>query len=120
MSTKTNSPNTKPKRLKGKIRIGVLFEKGKLYKAGAIGLLALPTSQSGGYYFGVTVSKKRVVKAVDRNAIKRQMRAVIRLELEQLTDLKKGDYMLIFLANRKIDTAQLQKSYSELLAQLKF
>ncbi len=120
MSTKTNSPNTKPKRLKGKIRIGVLFEKGKLYKANAIGLLALPTSQRDGYYFGVTVSKRRVAKAVDRNAIKRQMRAVIRLEQERLNVLKKGDYMLIFLANKKIDTAQLQKSYSELLAQLKF
>ena len=68
------------KRLKGKLRIAHLFEKGKVYHSQNILLKILENNPDDALYAAVSVSKRNFVRAVDRNRIKRLMREAWRLE----------------------------------------
>lgn len=68
-------------RLKSKKIIGSLFESGKSSFAYPVKMIYIKTpviqEEKAAFHFAVSVSKKKFKRAVDRNRIKRQMRAAL-------------------------------------------
>lgn len=74
-------------RLKGTILIDRVFSDGKTYFAYPIKSFMLKSeknpSENSKYKFGVSVSKRNLKHAVDRNKIKRRMRAALSTQIDQ-------------------------------------
>ena len=71
-------------RLKGKILIDKVFTDGKSVFAFPVKMFYLLGNESGvqnAYHCGVSVSKRNLKRAVDRNLIKRRMREALRLQI---------------------------------------
>ncbi len=71
-------------RLKGKILIDKVFTDGKSVFAFPVKMFYLIDNESGvqnAYHCGVSVSKRNLKRAVDRNLIKRRMREALRLQI---------------------------------------
>ena len=71
-------------RLKGKILIDKVFTDGKSLFAFPVKMFYLIDNESGvqnAYHCGVSVSKRNLKRAVDRNLIKRRMREALRLQI---------------------------------------
>jgi len=95
-------------KLKSEKRIDLLFKKGKSHFKFPVKIQYLITEQEEGttseIQIGVSVSKKRFKRAVDRNLLKRRMRESVRGHLaafcEMLKDTSlKVDIMVIFVGN---------------------
>ncbi len=71
------------------------------------------------YHVGVTVSKKKFARAVDRNKIKRQLREVIATHQTSIVSLvPPGDYMLLYLDQKMRVTKELNLYFEYLIQQL--
>jgi ribonuclease P protein component len=71
-------------RLKGKILIDKVFTEGKSVFTYPVKMYYLKQAESGvqnAYHCGVSVSKRNLKRAVDRNLIKRRMREALRLQI---------------------------------------
>ena len=101
------------KRLKGKLRIAHLFEKGKVYHSQNILLKILENNHDDALYAAVSVSKRNFIRAVDRNRIKRQLREALRLSSQGIP--MKGSAMLIFKGKTLPQTAILIEEVNALL-----
>ena len=90
------------RKLKNKTLIERVFKKGEQIQSGSLAMHYLKSEENnGGIYINVAVSKKEVSLAVNRNAIKRKIRASI--ILNQLPIKKKlisGYYMILFRKRR--------------------
>jgi len=116
-TTKSSVQRIKP--LKGKTRIELLFAQGQLKKNGPIGLLYRCTENADAYHVGVTVSKKKFARAVDRNKIKRQLREVIAIHQTSIVSMvPPGDYMLLYLDQKMQVSKELNLYFEELIKQL--
>jgi ribonuclease P protein component len=112
--TKSSEQRIKP--LKGKTRIEQLFTHGQKKKNGPIGLLYRCTENAVAYHVGVTVSKKKFARAVDRNKIKRQLREVIATHQTSIVSLvPPGDYMLLYLDQKMQVTKELNLYFEYLI-----
>jgi len=76
-------------RLKSKVLIARLFDKGKSKRSGALRLRWLETEEASEIQILVVVPKKSFPKAVARNAIKRHIREAYRTQKEKLEPIKK-------------------------------
>lgn len=97
-------PKTKPslKRLKSKIIIDRLFQEGEGFHSKDLFLRLIQDETSSYLYAGVSVSKRNFKKAVDRNRIKRQLRAA----LKALSPIPfSGSFMLVY-KGRKLPITQ--------------
>ena len=116
-TTKSSVQRIKP--LKGKTRIELLFAQGQLKKNGSIGLLYRCTENTDAYHVGVTVSKKKFARAVDRNKIKRQLREVITTHQTSIVSMvPPGDYILLYLDQKMQVTKELNLYFEDLIQQL--
>lgn len=106
-------PKTKPslKRLKSKIIIDRLFQEGEGFHSKHLFLRLIQDETSSDLYAGVSVSKRNFKKAVDRNRIKRQLRAA----LKALSPIPfSGSFMLVY-KGRKLPITQNLIDEAELL-----
>lgn len=65
-------------RLRGKSRIDLLFEHGKVYRTSTLMLRVLKEEKGNSMAVSVSVPKKNFSKAVHRNRIKRQLRVALK------------------------------------------
>ena len=86
------------KRLKGKQQIAHLFKKGKRFSANRLSLVYLKEAEHPSVCaFSVGVPKRCIPKAVERNRIKRQLRAAVYAFLKAPdTSIPKGVFMVFF------------------------
>ncbi|MEK9612641.1 MAG: ribonuclease P protein component [Flavobacteriaceae bacterium] len=107
--TKNNIPIY---RLKGKERIDNLFRTGKSIRHKGLHLRYIKNDKEQGASWGVSVPKRLVHLAVDRNRIKRQLRALIKT-----TDFIpfKGSAILIYSKQNEPDWKSLKESFQNLL-----
>ena len=103
-------------RLKGKERINTLFRKGTVLRSKHLMLKVLESDKKETrLYVGVSVPKRNFKKAVDRNRIKRQLRAAIK-QAEKKINFS-GSCMLIYTGRKLPLTAELNESVEQLFEQ---
>ena len=99
--------------LKDKEIISKLFKKGKKEKSAPVLLLSVNNEFETVLF---SVSKKNIPKAVDRNKIKRQMRAIFFNNRHLLNNIKNPKAMaFIYLNNITVEYAVLEKSMNTVL-----
>ena len=102
-------------RLKSRKAIRAVFQKGKVSKAYPIKLLYLKNTESPAFRVGFSAPKRLFPKAVQRNQIKRKMRAGFQ-SLEQYP--KHLDLMFIYIGKEKTTAFKIQKIMHKILAAL--
>ena len=110
----------KYERLKSRKRIQFLFSDGKSVKAFPV-LAVYSKSEAAGNILelGVSVSKRRFKRAVDRNRIKRQMREAFRQNRDLLpVENCQFSLMLIYLGKEMPEYALLDKKIISVLKRL--
>jgi len=95
----------KIKKLKGKTTIDFLFKRGAVYQTKNLLLRLVLDTETSVLNFGVSVSKRNFNRAVDRNRIKRQLRAVLKHH-EQSFSIG-GKYMLLYTGKNMPEFATL-------------
>ena len=111
----------KTEKLKSRKLIGELFNSGKSVKAYPLIAVYLPLAETDkNTLLGVSVAKKRLKKAVDRNLVKRRIREAYRLHKAPLL-LEEGSnlaIMIIYLKAEIAPYAEVEKSMKKLLVKL--
>jgi ribonuclease P protein component len=104
-------------KLKSKIRIDLVFKRGKAVRSGTLILhYFIPEEGVENTHVGVGVPKKSVIMAYRRNRIKRQIKAVIRQREEEiLGSLSPGFYMLLFKGKSSVSSESLSLDFQGLL-----
>ena len=123
MITKNNY--TKKEKLKSKKDIEHLFKKGKSINAFPIRVIYVPKNELKGVAInaGVTVSKKNIRLAVNRNLIKRRIREAYRLNNSELkSHLNENDFeidlMFIYSSKEVLPFARIEDKIKVLLTRL--
>ena len=121
----TNNKYTKKEKLKSKKAIEHLFKKGKSVNAFPIRVIQVKKSEPKGVLInaGVTVSKKNIKLAVNRNLIKRRIREAYRLNNSELkVHLKKNaleiNIMFIYGAKEILPYSLIEEKVKVLLTRL--
>lgn len=94
----------KIKKLKGKTTIDFLFKRGTVYQTKNLLLRLVLDTETSVLNFGVSVSKRNFNRAVDRNRIKRQLRAVLKHHKSFSIG---GKYMLLYTGKNMPEFATL-------------
>ncbi len=104
-------------RLKSKSKIDLVFKKGKAVRSGALIMHFFnPKEEAKKTYIGVGVSKKSILLAYRRNRIKRQMRALIlQQEEEVLHSLTPGFYMVLYKGKFGVSFKSLFQDFQGLI-----
>ena len=97
------------KKLKNKVLIDLLFNKGKTVSSGVLVVHYLrDLREVDSLFIGVGVSKRNVFLAVDRNVIKRQLRAAIRINQIYIEEnMSAGLYMVLFKSKKKLNSSEI-------------
>jgi ribonuclease P protein component len=117
---------SKEERLSLKRYIDLLFEKGQSFIAFPLRVVYLPVENlmPAPVSILVSVSKKKIKKAVERNYIKRQVRETWRIRKYELVDALAGKNKSIFLAFLYIDKkinpfAEMEKAMTKVIKTLR-
>jgi ribonuclease P protein component len=104
-------------RLKNKIRIDLVFRKGKAIQSGSLVVhYFIPEGSVEKTHVGVGVPKKSGLNAYRRNRIKRQIWGVIRQrEGEILSSFSHGFFMLLYKGKSVISSKNLSLDFQGLL-----
>jgi len=110
----------KAEKLKSRKLIGELFSSGKSVKAYPLVAVYLPLPEAENTLFGVSVAKKRIKKAVDRNLVKRRLREAYRLNKASFIEQEGPEMaiMIIYLKGEIAPYAEVEKSMKKLLVKL--
>ena len=97
------------KRLKNKVLIDLLFNKGKTVSSGVLVVHYLKDLREvDNLFIGVGVSKRNVFLAVNRSVIKRQLRAAIRINQVYIEEnMFAGLYMVLFKSKKKLNSSEI-------------
>jgi ribonuclease P protein component len=111
----------KIRKLKNKTLIDRVFKKGEQVQSGSLAMHYLKSEKNDdSIYISVAVSKKEVCLAVNRNDIKRKIRASI--ILNQLSIKKKlisGYYMILYKKNKTLTSSSISKNLEQLIKRFK-
>jgi ribonuclease P protein component len=114
--TKFNYPNVE--KLKSRIAIQELFEKGNSIQENNIKILYLPNNLNN-HQIAFTVPKRSFKHATDRNTIKRQMREAYRLNKLEINNLNiKYNIIFIYLGKLHLDYNLIHKNIYKVLSDL--
>ena len=104
-------------KLKSKTQIDLVFKKGKALRSGALVMhFVHPKEEVKKTHIGVGVSKRSVLLACRRNRIKRQIRAVIQKQKEEvLRALSPGFYMVLYKGKLGVASESLSRDFEGLL-----
>jgi len=109
----------KEEKLKSRSLIKTLFDEGESIKAYPI-LIKYLKIEHQTHQIGVSVSKRKFNRAVDRMRIKRQMREAYRLNKMTLdSSTKKYALMITYIGKHKTDTELVHNKIKSLLNHLK-
>lgn len=105
------------RKLKNKILIDRVFKKGEQIQFGSLAMQYLKSEKNdGSIYINVAVSKKEVSLAVNRNCIKRKIRASIILnELPIKKKLISGYYMILYKEKKGLTSSSISKNLEQLI-----
>lgn len=110
----------KIRRLKGRDRVRALFVSGEVIYKGPFLMRFIASEEKGDICFGVSVPKKKIALAVDRNRIKRQLWAIIRtnkpLLLKEL-NAKNTVIMIVYLNTSLMSSKELELHFVALIKQ---
>lgn len=107
------------KRLKSQKKIDRLFLSGKRTNSYPLkSVFYLDSDETPGFQIAVSVPKKLVKKAVDRNLLKRRMREAFRLHQTNLKPQNKLEVMFIYSTNEIHDFAKIEKAMLVLIDSL--
>ena len=97
------------KRLKNRVLIDLLFNKGSTVSSGVLVVHYLrDLNEVDDIFIGVGVSKRNVFLAVNRNLIKRQLRAAIRINQVYIEkNMSAGLYMVLFKSKKKLNSSEI-------------
>lgn len=100
-------------KLKGNKKISLLFEKGRRIKHFPFRLIYLENEDVS---WGVSVSKKALALAVDRNKTKRALREGVKKHLLGLFEKNEKNYcfMILYINNKKLNKKSLENSFISL------
>lgn len=91
-------------RLKGKEQISILFKQGKRLRQKQVSIVYLKhKANNSGFYFSVGVPKRCIPKAVERNRIKRQLRAAVYAFVKESNPPMPGGVFMLNFIGRKIE-----------------
>jgi ribonuclease P protein component len=108
----------KAEKLKSRISIQELFEKGNSLQENNIKILYLPNNLIS-HQIAFTVPKRSFKHATDRNTIKRQMREAYRLNKLEINNLQiKYNIIFIYLGKLHQDYSLIYKNIYKLLSEL--
>ena len=104
-------------RLKNKIRIDLVFRKGKAIQSGSLVVhYFIPEGGVKKTHIGVGVPKKSGLNACRRNRIKRQIWGVIRQREEEiLSSFSHGFFMLLYKGKSVVSSKNLSRDFQGLL-----
>lgn len=105
------------KRLKSKNAIERLFREGGVVQTKNLLFRYVKQEKGNGFYIGVSVAKRNVKRAVDRNRIKRQLRVVVKKNVALLPALGMG--MLIYKGRRLQTTQSIIEETRSLFSKIK-
>lgn len=108
--------NNHLKRLKSKTLIDQLFLKGEGVRSGKLLLRFVKDEKMDGLYAGVSVTKRRFGRAVDRNRIKRQLRVALKSVESDLSC--RGYCMLIYQGKKHPETSELMSDCTTLFSKI--
>tara|TARA_X000000950_G_scaffold103345_1_gene130397 strand:- start:801 stop:1160 length:360 start_codon:yes stop_codon:yes gene_type:complete len=110
----------KIKKLKNKIHIDDVFKKGKQLRSDLLVLRYLKDIEvKEAIFIGVAVSKRDVFLAVERNRVKRQIRASVQLYKKLIEEkLPCGYYMFLYKGKLDHSSEELSKTVAKLLDSL--
>ena len=111
----------KAEKLKSRKLIEQLFSRGRSVKAYPLIAVYLPMEDAAGpHQMGVSVSKRRFKKAVDRNLMKKRIREAYRLNKQTIAEPGSESYalMFIYVKNELVPFAEVEKCMRKLLVQL--
>lgn len=101
----------KDKKLKSRKRIERLFTDGKRYsKFPLTAVYFIDKNRTGGFKIAVSVPKRKIKKASERNLIKRRMREAFRLNQNLLKNQLNLEVMFVYTATKPKDFAEIEKS----------
>jgi ribonuclease P protein component len=97
------------KRLKNRVLIDLLFNKGKTVSSGVLVVHYLRgLGKVDDLFIGVGVSKRNMFLAVNRNVIKRQLRAAITINQVYIEKtMSAGLYMVLFKSKKKLNSSEI-------------
>ena len=117
----TNNKYSKKEKLKSKKAIDLLFSKGKTINAFPIRLIYIPKTELEEDFsnMGVTVSKKNIKLAVNRNLIKRRIREAYRINNNELKNTNsKLNIMFIYTSKQILPYKEIEAKIKVLLTRL--
>ncbi len=112
-------------RLKSKILIDKTFTTGKSVFIFPLKLvyIRLPYDKgANAYQFGVSVSKRNLKRAVDRNLIKRRIREALRIKISESDTLNSDSnliMMIVFVGKELLEFSVIQNSIKRILKKIK-
>ncbi len=104
-------------KLKYKTQIDLVFKKGRAVRSGALVMhFVHPKEEVKKTHIGVGISKRSVLQAYRRNRIKRQIRAVIQKQKEEvISSLTPGFYMVLYKGKLGVTSESLLHDFEGLL-----
>lgn len=106
----------KDKKLKSRKRIERLFTQGKRYsKFPLVAVYFVDKDQAGQFKIAVSVPKRKIKKATDRNLIKRRMREAFRRNQLLLKNHHNIEVMFIYTASKPLEYQTIEKAILSLI-----
>jgi len=113
---------SKAERICSKYEIDALFAKGKSFRSETLLLKVIEEENQGWPYqkYLISVPKRKIKKAVDRNRVKRKVKEIIRLNKKQLERISNKRLLIavIYQSAKELPYALIEKDYLRLIKKL--
>ena len=107
----------KPRPIKDKKKIALIFEKGSVV-FGKYMILRFHVFENQGVCYGISVPKKKILKAVDRNKIKRRIRVQLKNILNKKPIMYGCGFFILYNSSDVVSSRSMEKECTYLLSHL--